>query len=83
MRGKLWTDTEIGYFRQGLSDWEIMQKTGRTAAAVLKKRSMVTDNTEGAEGVEQYVIPPCMLMSQEEKENRIHQLAEQYGVKLL
>lgn len=76
----LWTDREINYFRQGLSDLEIMQRTGRSAAAVLKKRRKLTENTEGAEEI---VVPPCQLMTQEEKEDRIHKLAERFGVKLL
>ena len=81
MPSNLWTDREVNYFRQGLSDFEIMQKTGRSAAAVLKKRRRLTDTTEGRE--EDEVVPPCLLMTQEEKEDRIHKLAERYGAKLL
>lgn len=78
--GNVWTKEEVDYFKQGLSDLEIMQRTGRTAQAVLNKRRKVTQDTEGKD-VER--IPPCMVLSQEEKESRIYELAERYGVKLL
>ena len=81
MRQKNWSDREISYIRQGLSDLEIMQKTGRSALAVLGKRKRLTAFTEGAERDD--VVAPCLLMSQTKKEERIHKLAEKYGVKLL
>lgn len=80
MRQKNWSDREISYIRQGLSDLEIMQKTGRSALAVLGKRKRLTAFTEGVEKDD--VEAPCLLMSQTEKEERIHKLAEKYGVKL-
>lgn len=80
MESKKWTETEIDYFRQGLSDVEIANKTGRTALAVVLKRRRLGVNTQGAEDT---VVPPCLLMLREEKIERIHKLAERYGVKLL
>lgn len=77
---RLWSDREIGYFRQGLSDVEIIQLTGRSALAVIQKRRKITENTLGGD-IEP--VAPCMLMSQEEKEKRIHDLALKYGVKLM
>lgn len=81
MPSNMWTDREVNYFRQGLSDEEIVQKTGRTLTAVAKKRSKLTWFTKGVE--EDGIVTPCMLMTQEEKEERIYKLAERYGVKLL
>lgn len=81
MERRVWSEREVEYFRQGLSDGEIIQKTGRTAMAVVMKRRKLNDTTKGKEEIE--VVPPCLLMTQEEKEDRIHKLAERYGVKLL
>lgn len=78
---KQWSEREIGYIKQGLSDLEIMQKTGRSALAVATKRKKITENTEGVEEI--VPISPCMLMTQEEKIERINKLAERYGVKLM
>ena len=81
MRSKNWSNREIEYIKQGMSDLEVMQKTGRSALAVLGKRRRLTAFEEGAERDD--VVAPCLLMSQIEKEERIHKLAEKYGVKLL
>lgn len=77
---KLWTTEEVNYFKEGLSDLEIMQRTGRTAQAVLNKRRKLKEDTEGKE-IER--IPLSMILSQEEKIDRLYVLAERYGVKLL
>lgn len=78
---KLWSEREIGYIKQGLSDLEIMQKTGRSALGVASKRRKLTEKTEGVEDIEP--VAPCMLMTQEEKIERINKLAERYGVRLM
>jgi hypothetical protein len=57
-----------------------MQRTGRTAQAVLNKRRKLKEDTEGKE-IER--IPLSMILSQEEKIDRLYVLAERYGVKLL
>lgn len=80
MQNNLWTKEEIDYFNQGLSDLEIMQRTGRTAQAVINKRRKITRDTEGVEGI---YLPPCLMLTKEEKIERIKTLAERYGVKLL
>ena len=77
---KLWTTEEVNYFKEGLSDLEIMQRTGRTAQAVLNKRRKLKEDTEGKE-IER--IPLSMILSQDEKIDRLYVLAERYGVKLL
>ena len=63
---KLWTTEEVNYFKEGLSDLEIMQRTGRTAQAVVNKRRKLKEDTEGKE-IER--IPLSMILSQEEKRN--------------
>lgn len=81
MTNKMWSEREVDYIRQGLSDIEIMQKTGRSALAVSMKRRKLKENTVGVEEIS--TIAPCMLMSQEEKIQRINNLAEKYGVRLM
>lgn len=81
MTNKMWSEREVDYIRQGLSDLEIMQKTGRSALAVATKRRKLKEDTVGVEEIS--TVAPCMLMTQEEKEERIHNLADKYGVKLL
>ena len=47
MRSKNWSNREIEYIKQGMSDLEVMQKTGRSALAVLGKRRRLTAFEEG------------------------------------
>ena len=77
-----WTQKEIDLFAQGLSDTEIVLKTGRSAYAVIQKRRRLKENQPNDE-LEFYRIPPCLKMTQTEKEQRIRDLAERYGVRLL
>lgn len=83
MFDRRWTKQEIDLFEQGLSDTEIVLKTGRTAYAVLQKRRRLKENAPDEEEVEYFRIPPCSKMTQAEKELRILNLAERYGVRLL
>lgn len=77
---KRWTQREVNYIKQGMSDLEIMQLTGRSAMGVVRKRKEVTEDTEGDEGI---IVPPSLRMTKAEKIERIKTLAERYGVKLL
>ena len=81
MFDRRWTKNELALFDEGLSDTEIVLKTGRTAMAVYNKRRKMKENED--EGVDFFMTPPCLSMTQEEKEDRIHKLAERFGVKLL
>lgn len=75
-----WTSREVQYFYDGLSDEEIIRKTGRTAHSVINKRRLLKEN-EGAEDCFVRAAPQTS-MPQSEKEARLYRLMDRYGVRL-
>ena len=84
MNGKPWTEKEIGYFKLGMEDWEIMKLTGRTARSVVKMREKVKKNiiSKNEPFYSAVRIAPCTKLTQFEKLERIKFLQEKYGVRL-
>ena len=74
-----WTSREVQYFYDGLSDEEIIRKTGRTAHSVINKRRLLKENESFDDS---YVRAAPQTMSQCEKEARLNKLMDRYGVRL-
>ena len=78
---RTWTEEEEKMFEDGLTDSEIVVRTGRSASSVFSKRRRMRGSTK--RDVDYVKIPPCRDMTEKEKLERIKKLSEKYGVKLL
>ena len=92
MKGKKWTEEELQLIEQDIPIKELMERTGRSYLSIASKKTKLRHPPVKEVRVEKkgrptsfefgLNIPPCNLLTQREKENRLYFLADMLHIKL-